>query len=76
MREFVEYIAKELVDEPDTVQVTEEHKNDKVVVTLKVGKSEVGKIIGKKGRIASAFRIIFSAVAAKYGKRGILEITE
>ncbi len=48
MKEFVEYIAKELVDAPDTVEVNEEHKNDKVVVKLKVGEDEIGKIIGKK----------------------------
>ncbi len=76
MKEFVEYIAKELVDAPDTVEVNEEHKNDKVVVKLKVGEDEIGKIIGKKGRTASAFRVLFSAVAAKHGKRGILEIIE
>jgi uncharacterized protein len=76
MREFVEYIAKELVDEPDKVEVTEEHKSDKIVYTLKVAESDVGKIIGKKGRTASAFRILLSAVAAKHGKRGILEVDD
>jgi uncharacterized protein len=76
MREFVEYIAKELVDEPDAVEVTEEQKNDKVVYILKVAEIDVGKIIGKKGRTASAFRVLLSAVAAKHGKRGILEVAD
>ncbi len=76
MREFVEYIAKELVDDPDVVEVTEEYKDDKVVLKLKVGKNDVGKIIGKKGRTATAFRVLLSAVAAKHGKRGILEVAD
>lgn len=76
MREFVEYIAKELVDEPDAVQVEVVEKNDKVVLKLKVGEKDVGKIIGKKGRTASAFRVLLSAVAAKHGKRGILEVID
>lgn len=76
MREFVEYIAKELVDDPDAVEVTEEFKDDKVVFKLKVGENDVGKIIGKKGRTATAFRILLSAVAAKHGKRGILEVAD
>lgn len=76
MREFVEYIAKELVDDPNAVVVTEEHKDSKVVIKLKVGENDVGKIIGKKGRTASAFRVLLSAVAAKHGKRGILEVAD
>lgn len=76
MREFVKYIARELVDEPDAVEVTEEEKTDKVVYTLKVSEVDIGKIIGKKGRNASAFRILLSAVAAKHGKRGILEVED
>jgi uncharacterized protein len=76
MREFVEYIAKELVDDPDSVEVDETLEDEKIILRLKVGENEVGKIIGKKGRIASAFRVILSAVAAKNGKRGILEIVD
>ncbi len=76
MREFVEYIAKELVDDPDAVKVTEEYKDDKIVFKLKVGENDVGKIIGKKGRTAMAFRVLLSAVAAKHGKRGILEVAD
>jgi len=74
MREFVEYIAKELVDNPDAVQVTEELRDDKLVFILKVNEKDVGKIIGKKGRTATAIRVLLSAVAAKHGKRGILEV--
>jgi uncharacterized protein len=76
MREFVEYIARELVDKPDAVEVTEHQKIDKIVYRLKVDDHDVGKIIGKNGRTASAFRVLLSAVAAKHGHRGILEIID
>jgi uncharacterized protein len=76
MREFIEYIAKQLVDAPEAVTVTEEDKEGKVVFKLKVGESDVGKIIGRKGRSAQAMRVLLSAVAAKNGKRAILEIID
>ena len=65
MREFIEYIAKQLVDTPSAVLVTEEEKEGKVIFKLKVGESDVGKIIGRKGRSAQAMRVLLSAVAAK-----------
>ncbi|MCX6138138.1 MAG: KH domain-containing protein [Ignavibacteriales bacterium] len=76
MREFIEYIAKQLVDTPSAVVVTEEEKEGKVVFKLKVGESDVGKIIGRKGRSAQAMRVLLSAVAAKNGKRAILEVVD
>jgi len=76
MREFVEYIAKQLVDHPDAVSLTEEEKDGKVVFKLKVGEDDVGKIIGRKGRTAQAIRILLSAVSAKNGKHAILEVLD
>ncbi|MDE3056682.1 MAG: KH domain-containing protein [Bacteroidota bacterium] len=76
MREFLEYIAKQLVDHPDAVSLTEEEKDGKTVFKLKVGETDVGKIIGKKGRTAQAMRVLLSAVAAKNGKRAILEVLD
>lgn len=76
MREFIEYIAKQLVDTPSEVSVTEEEKEGKVIFKLKVGEADVGKIIGRKGRSAQAMRVLLSAVAAKNGKRAILEVVD
>jgi predicted RNA-binding protein YlqC (UPF0109 family) len=76
MREFIEYIAKHLVDHPDGVVLEQGEKDNKVIFKLKVGESDVGKIIGRKGRTAQAMRVLLSAVAAKEGKRAILEIQD
>jgi predicted RNA-binding protein YlqC (UPF0109 family) len=76
MREFLEYIAKQLVDNPDSVQISEEEKDNKVIFKLKVAQTDVGKIIGKQGRTAQSIRVLLSAVAAKQGKRAILEVED
>ena len=74
MREFVEYVAKHLVDNPEATMVEVEEKEDKTIFKLKVEQSDVGKLIGKKGRTASAFRVLLRAVAAKEGKKAVLDI--
>jgi predicted RNA-binding protein YlqC (UPF0109 family) len=76
MREFIEYIAKQLVDNPTAVSLSDEEKDGKVVFKLKVGEADVGKIIGRKGRTAQAMRVLLSAVAAKNGKRAMLEVLD
>jgi uncharacterized protein len=76
MRDFIEYIAKQLVDNPDAVSLVDEEKDGKIVFKLKVGEADVGKIIGRKGRTAQAMRVQLSAVAAKNGKRAILEVLD
>ncbi len=76
MKEFVEFIVKRLVDNPDLVEMAEEQKENNIVLTLKVGEEDVGKVIGRKGRTVQALRTIAAAVAAKSGKRAILEISE
>ena len=76
MRECIECIAKNLVDKPEDVSITEESKENKIVFKLKVGESDIGKVIGKKGKTAQALRTLLSAVGAKEGKRAILEIVD
>ncbi len=76
MRDFIEYIAKQLVDNPDSVTLVDEEREGKIIFRLKVGDSDVGKIIGRKGRTAQAMRVLLSAVAAKNGKRAMLEVMD
>ncbi len=76
MREFLEYVAKQLVDNPDSVEITEEEKDNKVIFKIKVAQADIGKIIGKQGRTAQSIRVLLSAVAAKSGKRAILEVED
>jgi predicted RNA-binding protein YlqC (UPF0109 family) len=76
MREFLEFIAKHLVDKPEDVKITMEDRSDRVIFRLQVGQGDVGKIIGRRGRTANAMRVLLSAVAAKEGKRAVLEILQ
>jgi len=73
MKELVEYIAKSIVDEPDEVSVTEGF-GDGVVLTLHVAPDDMGKVIGKQGRIASAIRALLKVAAIKQGTRITLNI--
>ena len=74
---FIDFIAKNLVDNPDNVSVEAKQPEDnKVVVTLKVGAEDVGKVIGKQGKTAQAMRTLLTAIAAKEGKKSILEILD
>ncbi|MCB6609698.1 KH domain-containing protein [[Clostridium] symbiosum] len=74
MKELVEVIAKALVENPDEVAVTESEKDDEIVVELKVAASDMGKVIGKQGRIAKAIRSVVKAAASKDDKKVIVEI--
>ena len=74
MKELVEVIAKALVDNPDEVVVSETEKDKVIVVDLKVAQSEMGKVIGKSGRIAKSIRTVVSAASAKSDKKVIVEI--
>ena len=76
MKEFVEYIAKHLVDKPDEVQVTEVDGERVTVYELRVGDGDLGKVIGRKGQTAKSIRTLLSAISAKRGKRSVLEILE
>ena len=65
MKKLVEVIAKSLVDHPDEVVVTENEKEDAVIIELKVGPSDMGKVIGRQGRIAKAIRAVVKAAATR-----------
>lgn len=74
MKELVEVIAKALVDNPDEVVVTESLKNDELIVELTVAPSDMGKVIGKQGRIAKAIRSVVKAAASREDRKVIVEI--
>ncbi len=76
MREMVEYIVKQIVDNPEEVKV-QEMKGEKVILLeISVAKEDMGKVIGKGGRIATALRTLVEAAAAKLKKRVMVEILE
>ncbi len=75
-KDLVEYIAKSLVDQPDEVAVNVIEGEQSTILELKVASDDVGKVIGKQGRIANAVRVILSASAAKSGKHVQLEILD
>ncbi len=74
--EFVEFMAKSIVDNPEEVKVTEVAGEKTMVIELRVAQEDLGKVIGKQGRTAKAIRSILSAAAAKMKKRAVLEILE
>ena len=74
MKELVEVIAKSLVDYPDEVNVTETENEKAIVLELRVAQSDMGKVIGKQGRIAKAIRSVVKAAASKEDKKVIVEI--
>ncbi|MCC7431707.1 KH domain-containing protein [bacterium] len=76
MKNFIEFIAKHLVDNPDAVNVTEVEGERTVVYELRVGEGDLGKVIGRKGQTAHAIRTLLSAASAKAGRRAVLEILE
>ena len=74
MKELVEVIAKALVDNPDEVVVTESQKGDDTLIELKVAASDMGKVIGKQGRIAKAIRVVMRSAAQQNGSKVMVEI--
>ena len=75
-RELVEFIAKSLVDDPDGVEVNVIEGEKSTILELKVSPPDIGKVIGKHGRIAKATRTLLSAAATKTRKRVVLEILD
>lgn len=74
MTKLVELIAKSLVDDPDKVEVTEEKTGSESVVQLRVASDDMGKVIGKQGRIAKALRTVVKAAATRENKKVSVEI--
>lgn len=75
-KELVEFVVKNLVDAPDEVSVNVIEGEKSTILELKVAQEDVGKVIGKQGRIAKAIRTILSASATRDGKRATLEILD
>ncbi len=76
MKELIEFIVKALVDDPDSIEVTEVVGDKIIIYELRTAKTDIGKVIGKRGRTAGAIRTILNAVSARQGKRAVLEIIE
>ncbi len=76
MKELVEVLAKALVDHPDEVVVTETEKDNATIVELRVSPTDMGKVIGKQGRIAKAIRSLVKAAAAKDDRKVVVEIVQ
>ena len=76
MKELVEVIAKSLVDYPDEVVVTEKETERAIVLELRVAQSDMGKVIGKQGRIAKAIRSVVKAAASKEDKKVTVDIVQ
>lgn len=76
MKQLVEVIAKALVDSPEEVVVTQKEGNNALIIELKVAPSDMGKVIGKQGRIAKSIRSVVKAAASKEDKKVIVEILQ
>jgi uncharacterized protein len=75
-KDLVDYMVKSLVDHPDQVEIHEVEGEKSTILELRVTKEDIGKVIGKHGRIARAIRTIINASATKSGKRVVLEILD
>ena len=76
MKELLEFLAKSLVEHPEHVRVEETESDGMIVLRLTVSKDDVGKVIGKQGRIARALRTVVKAAAVKEGKQATVEILD
>ena len=76
MKEFLEFIVKHLVDNPDAVHINEVDGERTIVFELRVEQEDMGKVIGRRGQTAKSLRTLLAAASAKIGKRSVLEILE
>ena len=74
MKELLLYMAKSLVDDPDSVAVVEKTEEDGKVLELHVAEGDMGRVIGKQGRIAKAIRVVMRAAAVRKGQKVLVEI--
>ena len=76
MKELIEYISMSLVDDPTQVHVSQFRRGGQVILKLQVAKDDMGRIIGKGGKLAGAMRLLLRVAAAQEGKRATLDIVE
>jgi uncharacterized protein len=76
MKELVEFVARSLVDDPTQVQVFQSRQGGNVHLELKVAKDDMGRVIGKSGRIANSLRVLLRVAAAREGKQVTLDVLE
>ena len=76
MKDLIESIAMQLVDDPSQVSVSEIEEGGRVRIELKVAKEDMGRVIGKGGRVANSIRVLLRVAAAREGKRATLDIVE
>ncbi len=76
MKELIEYIAASLVDDPTQVEVDEYRRGSSVNLRLHVAKEDMGRVIGRRGRVANAMRILLRVAAAQEGKRASLDVED
>jgi predicted RNA-binding protein YlqC (UPF0109 family) len=76
MKDLIDYIARSLVDDPSQVEISQGRRGSQVILRLKVAKEDMGRVIGKSGRVANAMRVLLKVSAAQEGKRATLDIVE
>ena len=76
MKELIEYIARSLVDDPSQVQVEQDRSGNMVRLELRVAREDMGRVIGKNGRVANAMRMLLRVAAAREGKQANLDVIE
>jgi len=74
VKELVEFMAKSLAEDPSQVRVKEIHSQHSTILKLRVARQDMGRVIGKEGRVANAMRILLRVAAMRQGKRAVLEI--
>jgi hypothetical protein len=76
MKSLIDYIAKSLVEDPDSVVVTQNRQGNRVRLELKVAKDDMGRVIGKNGRVANAIRVLLRVAAEREGQQVTLDVME
>jgi predicted RNA-binding protein YlqC (UPF0109 family) len=76
MKDLIDYIARSLVDDPSQVEISQGRRGSQIILRLKVAKEDMGRVIGKSGRVANAMRVLLRVSAAQEGKRATLDIVE
>lgn len=76
MKDLIEYIASSLVDDPTQVRITQTGRGSTVNLTLQVAKEDMGRVIGKRGRVANAMRLLLRVAASQEDKRATLEVED